>query len=720
MPRRKKQERKIGKHTKTNMEMALKAVEVGSSIRQAAKDHNIAYPTFRRYANKWKEVGENMSLVPRYDINRVFSEEQEKSLLEYYKECALLFYGLTVKDCRYVAYEMAKKNNLKIPPAWERDGLAGLEWFRSFKQRHPEITVKKPEPVSLARATAFNPESVKVFFDNLQTVIERHPQFSDGTRIFNLDETSTTTVQKPQKVVAPRGVSVSKVTSGEKGTLVTTCCMVSATGFALPPAIIFPRKKFKNIMLNGAPSGSLGLANPSGWMTSLLFVEVIKHFVKQTRTTPEDPSLLLMDNHESHLSIEALDYAKNAGVTVLTFHPHTTNKLQPLDVGLMGPFKTYYYSALESWMLHNPGRPVTIYEIARFIGQAHPRAMTITNISSAFSKCGIFPFDRNIFTEIDFLPSNVTDRPVPANNEPNVEIEAQREQDSTAISSPTSLRNISIIQNISTPEPPLGSISRDNSPSLLSFTPFTFEVDSINKENEKPRKNAPGHFISPKEFRPPIKAGPRSNKRRRKPGRSIIATDTPEKDLIAANRAATKMRKEASKKSGNFKRKVLNEIKIDQTSTSGVKCVKIAKRPKKDETDSDESAEEIILESDTDVDTDLNLSDDDDDRVIDENFSPLCQKLKLDDFVLILLESKKQAVYYVAKIVAEEADNEYLVSFLKLKREEQPCFIFPLEPDLAVVNLSDIKFILPPPKNTGTKRLTKYFFKVNLSLLNVK
>lgn len=64
-------------------------------------------------------------------------------------------------------------------------------------------------------------------------------------------------------------------------------------------------------------------------------------------------------------------------------------------------------------MLHNPGKPVTIYEIARFIGSAYPRAMTPLNISAAFTKCGIFPFNKDVFTDEDFMPSSVTDRPAP-------------------------------------------------------------------------------------------------------------------------------------------------------------------------------------------------------------------------------------------------------------------------------------------------------------------
>lgn len=58
--------------------------------------------------------------------------------------------------------------------------------------------------------------------------------FCDDTRIFNLDETGTVTVQKSAKALVTKGVKqVSKVTSGEKGTLVT-CVIVSAAGNHLP------------------------------------------------------------------------------------------------------------------------------------------------------------------------------------------------------------------------------------------------------------------------------------------------------------------------------------------------------------------------------------------------------------------------------------------------------------------------------------------------------
>lgn len=104
----------------------------------------------------------------------------------------------------------------------------------------------------------------------------RHNSFGTGLRVYNLDETGTMTVQSFQKVLTPKGAKqVSKVISAERGTLVTTCCIVGASGQAVPPALIFPRAHYKTHMINGAPVGTLGLATKGGWMNSEKFVEVI-------------------------------------------------------------------------------------------------------------------------------------------------------------------------------------------------------------------------------------------------------------------------------------------------------------------------------------------------------------------------------------------------------------------------------------------------------------
>ena len=176
-----------------------------------------------------------------------------------------MFYGLTTKDCRKLAYETAVANEIKCPASWVEKKIAGEDWLLGFFKRHPNLSLRSPEGCSLARATAFNRHNVEAFFDNYQTLLKKEPQLGDPSRIYNLDETKTTTVQNSRKIIAKKGSKVvCKVTSMEKGVLVTTCCIIRADGNYLPPVLIFPRVNFRDHMIIDAPYNSLGLATPSG------------------------------------------------------------------------------------------------------------------------------------------------------------------------------------------------------------------------------------------------------------------------------------------------------------------------------------------------------------------------------------------------------------------------------------------------------------------------
>lgn len=66
--------------------------------------------------------------------------------------------------------------------------------------------------------------------------------------------------------------------SAESGKLVTLALAVSATGNTVPPFFIFPRVNFRAHFLNGAPAGTEGDANPTGWMKAKHFLKFVKHF----------------------------------------------------------------------------------------------------------------------------------------------------------------------------------------------------------------------------------------------------------------------------------------------------------------------------------------------------------------------------------------------------------------------------------------------------------
>lgn len=117
-----------------------------------------------------------------------------------------------------------------------------------------------------------------------------------------------------------------------------------------------------------------------------------------------------MDNHESHITIEAMKLARENHIVFLTLPPHTSHKLQPLDQTVFGPYKTFYNQAVKKWMVENR-RPITIYNIGGCITKACGLAFSVQNITKGFQVTGICPLNEGIFGDDEFLPSYMTDLP---------------------------------------------------------------------------------------------------------------------------------------------------------------------------------------------------------------------------------------------------------------------------------------------------------------------
>jgi len=193
-----------------------------------------------------------------------------------------------------------KKRVRSFPAAWEKNGAAGIDWIYGFMKRHTNISLRTPEPTSIARAHGFNKHTVSEFFDMWGNVLKDN--HFEACQIFNYDETGCTTVQNVPKVLAAKGVkSIGQITATERGSLVTVGCCVSASGRVIPPIMVFPRVNYRDHFVRGAPNGTLGLENQSGWMTSELFPKVLEHIIKHIGCSKGEKAVLLMDNHESHL-----------------------------------------------------------------------------------------------------------------------------------------------------------------------------------------------------------------------------------------------------------------------------------------------------------------------------------------------------------------------------------------------------------------------------------
>lgn len=92
----------------------------------------------------------------------MFSEDEERELALYLETMARMNHGLNTAMVDEVAYDLAFKNNKKYPASWDELKKAGYCWRRGFLDRHPNLSLKKPEPTSLSRSTSFNKHNVSL------------------------------------------------------------------------------------------------------------------------------------------------------------------------------------------------------------------------------------------------------------------------------------------------------------------------------------------------------------------------------------------------------------------------------------------------------------------------------------------------------------------------------------------------------------------------------
>ena len=83
--------------------------------------------------------------------------------------------------------------------------------------------------------------------------------------------------------------------------------------------------------------------SPKGWSNRFISLDWLKHFAEYTKKKTKGAwRLVILDGHDSHVTIEFIEYAIQARIKVYCLLPHTTHRPQPLDVGLFSPLQKYY------------------------------------------------------------------------------------------------------------------------------------------------------------------------------------------------------------------------------------------------------------------------------------------------------------------------------------------------------------------------------------------
>ena len=204
-----------------------------------------------------------MALQLKSGSKTYLTDEKETSLVDFLVGCAKIGYAKSRKDVLAIAQQIVstRKPGVEITKGW----------WGSFWRRHPEISLRHAEPLSYARAVANNPTVIENYFELLAETIETNGLTRRPGQIFNCDETGMPLVHKPPKVVS----HVSQkhpyaVTSADKSQITILAC-ASASGYTIPPMVVFDRKQLQAKMTDGEVPGAFYGLTDSGWMDTVLF-----------------------------------------------------------------------------------------------------------------------------------------------------------------------------------------------------------------------------------------------------------------------------------------------------------------------------------------------------------------------------------------------------------------------------------------------------------------
>ncbi|XP_053372904.1 uncharacterized protein LOC123565518 [Mercenaria mercenaria] len=391
-----------GHYRRYSPESLLKAFEAVKEkkvpVKRAARQFDVPENTLRDRV-KGRIDAKNFCIGGETTLSR----EEEEVLVEHVEVMGQLGYGYTNTKLQQIAgelaYEMGKKKTNKA---------MSNNWLYGFMNRWQKRLVSlSPRSLDSYRAKCSTPEAVSSYFRNLQDTLKRYDLLDKPQNIYNLDETGLQPDHRPPNIIAKLNSKPQAITSPRSTTTTLIGC-VNAIGNYVPPFFVFKGKRFNPDLMESTSSGARGEMSESGWSNGDIFKKYLtEHFLPYARAGADtsQPILIIFDGHSSHISPSLIKWARSQNIILFVLPAHTSHILQPLDVSLFGPFKSFYYSGCASFMQENVGKTITRFDMARLACKAYLKSMSPLNIQAGFRKTGIYPLSQDVITMEKLFPA---------------------------------------------------------------------------------------------------------------------------------------------------------------------------------------------------------------------------------------------------------------------------------------------------------------------------
>jgi hypothetical protein len=226
--------------------------------------------------------------------------------------------------------------------------------------------------------------------------------------VYNMDEKGFLigVLQKTRRVFDKEHLSRGKLLgAGQDGnrewiTLIGSICM---DGTYLPPSIIYQADSgnLQDTWLDGfdpKEHNCFFTSSHTGWTNEELgyswLVKVFDRATKEKAHNGRNRRLLFVDGHNSHVNMKFLDWCDRNRVLVAVYPPHSTHRLQPLDVSLFSPLANFYSQNVSDWMHKTQGLSgLSKRDFFDLFWPAFVKAFTPKNILSGWERTGLQPLN---------------------------------------------------------------------------------------------------------------------------------------------------------------------------------------------------------------------------------------------------------------------------------------------------------------------------------------
>ena len=419
--RREATNRKRGPYTGTmdggKLKRALLMMVVGNSQRSVAVKLDIPRSTLGDEWKRFKNSG--LERVDDYIQNRssrlvLFSEEEEKAIVHY------LLWQMDKGDPIY-------RNDMKgIMREIHARGMAAGDkrlpinveagpsdkYIQSFLEKYPSVSPRLAETVDRGRINMANQETISKYFELLKETLVRceiakldesgniDNDSISAHKIYLADETGWGVQSKRKKVMGRKGakhVYIRKPSDESHKTLMLG--VNNGNGDVLKSLIVL-EKSFPLLAEGEAshlPDDILLSKTENGSMEKQLFVDWLKHSVipHKQEVNPDGKSLLILDNHGSRFSCEAIDLCIENNIEILLYPGHLTHILQGPDVVLNKPISVIVDRMIQNNIHISGNSDLTRVAFLAIIVHAVKTVCTREMVEKAFSATGVIPFNPN-------------------------------------------------------------------------------------------------------------------------------------------------------------------------------------------------------------------------------------------------------------------------------------------------------------------------------------